>query len=200
MGLARRGEVRQGLDRQGRGPTMTKPFEPAREDGRSDKRVVYDLVKDADPGRVFAYDELAAALQEGIGGDIPHERIGRAARAASRQFLNDDQRALQVVPMIGYRIAKADDHAVMAQQHHRKAKRESQQSISLITNVRDSELSPEFRGLIRDLRVAFGAVAQMIHAAERRTQRVENVLDEVVRVNQDLSARVARLEGQEATP
>lgn len=175
---------------------MEMPFRTLRDDGRSDRQVIYDLVKDAAPGTIFPFSALADALQVGLPETVTRARIGGAARAASDRLLTDDQRALESVPRTGYRVARADDHALMAQRHHRRARRESSKSLALITNVHEDELSPEMRGLVRDLRVAFGAVAQMIHAAERRTRRVESVLDEVVRVNQDLAARVARLEGQ----
>lgn len=170
-------------------------FEPSREDGRSDRQVVYDFVKDAEPGTLFLYDDLRGELEHGVAVEITRQRIGRAARAASRLLLKADERALQAVPGHGYRVAHARDHITMAQAHQSRAHTHTETSLTLVTNVREVELTAVERELVRGLRIVLGSIGQMMAASERRQDRFEKVLEEIRRQQGDFADRLAKVEG-----
>src|SRR5881394_2984289 len=91
---------------------MANPFRPSREDGRSDRQVIIDLVSGAEPDETFSYETLLEALAPGLpdGHIVDRRRVYRAIAHANKTLLVEERRYLQVVKNVGYRVLRADEH------------------------------------------------------------------------------------------
>lgn len=176
---------------------MVVPFHPSRPDGRSDRVVVYDLVADAEPETLFAYEDLAAALQDGIETPITRPRIYRAVRQANKDLLTKDQRYVAAVPGRGYRMVRAADQIVLAGERKTRARRQMDYGISLLRGIRLDELTEAQRKLaLGNLMIADG-LYRMIESTERRQNRQDAVLASVIRTQSEFAARLEKIETSE---
>lgn len=162
-------------------------FAPSRDDGRSDRQVIYEAIRDAVPGQVFDYATLAAALQVGVSEPITQERVGSAARAANRLLLREKQRAIEVVKGVGYRVAAAEEHLGLAVSRRHRAETNIRRGIELLRNCRTEELSDVQRNLHEGQFLIMSGVYQAVRYANSRIDRHQKVL-------QVLTERVERLE------
>lgn len=80
-----------------------------RPDGRSDRRVVIDLVADAPPATVFTYDQLHNALAAGLSEPPPRKRVYRAVSDANNTLYRARYRWLEAITGTGYRVVETRD-------------------------------------------------------------------------------------------
>jgi len=169
---------------------VTRPFTASRPDGRSDRQVLYDLTSGAEPGTVFTYPALEAALNEGLEDPVGRERVYRAVAQANKTLLREKRRYLQVVKDIGYKMLRSDEHLPVALTKKDMAQTYLRKGIALLRNARLDELTDAQRTLHEGQLMILGGVYQAVQASEKRHDRQEEILDE-------LRQRIERLEGHD---
>jgi hypothetical protein len=160
---------------------MTIPFLPSRADGRSDRQVVYELVKDAEPERLFYFEEIAEALQSGVDTPIDKPRIYRAVKQGGRTLQQRERRALQVVKGRGYRVLRANEHMSVARQRESSARRQMKAGLEILKNVREDELTSAERSLYRGHAHITAGLIVAIEAIHRRQDRQDQLIMELLR-------------------
>jgi hypothetical protein len=167
---------------------MRNPFKASRDDGRSDRRVVFELVQNAEPDTMFGYDELISALSEGLDDDIRRERVYRAVAQGNKALLRNRSRYLQVVPGRGYKVLRADEHLPVALKKKDSAESVMRRGAELLDHVKLGELDPDMRKTVEGNRLMFAGIIGALKHSEQRHDRAESLIEE-------LKSRVQRLEG-----
>lgn len=161
-------------------------FRTARENGQSHADVLITLVKDAQPGTTFSYDDLIAALQPGTTKQWTVPMVRSAVYGARRRLFKEVQRAL-IANGIGYRVAAAAEHQRVALVHRRKAQRQYQKEALVLTGTRLDELTPTER-ITHEAHLSLTlAIAQQVAYLTRRQKVQDKAIDNLI-------SRVERLE------
>jgi hypothetical protein len=168
-GAAGRGSARRGT-----------PFTPSRADGRSDRRVVYELVREAAPNDTFDYDKLVAALSEGLDVEVTRDRVYRAVAAANKTLLQRQRRCLNVVAGVGYRVINAAEHLPVALIKKDRAQTYMKRGIDILRNVRIDELDATQRTLHEGQLLILGGLYQATRESSRRHDRAESLIADLV--------------------
>ncbi len=87
----------------------------------------------------------------------------------------------------GYRMLAASEHMSVALAKKESAEGYFRRAIALLEDVREHELTPAELHLFRGTSLIWGGVAAVMAEADRRTDRIEGLID-------DLRNRVERLE------
>lgn len=157
------------------------PFVTARLDGRSDKRVIVDLISAAQPEQIFGYDELIGELQQGVPGrTITRQAASHAVREGNKVALLECQRCLQAIPRVGYRVAAASDHRILALDRRRKADSQIRMAVHTLQHVRWDEMDAAAREAHQATLVLMGGMWQAIEAVTHRQDKIENLLQRIV--------------------
>lgn len=168
---------------------MSAPFTPSRDDGRSDRRVVLDLVGDGEPGVMFSYDRLTAALEKGLDEPIVRDRIYRAVAAADRTLLKEKRRHLEVVKGVGYRVIRADEHLPVAVQKKERAETYIRRGVDMLRNARVEELSTAQRTLHEGYLLVMDGIYRAVQHSEARQREHDDAIA-------DLRKRMEQIEGE----
>lgn len=164
-------------------------FVPSRADGRSDQKIIYDLVQASEPDTLFPYETLQKALQVGTERAITRAVIGSAARNTARLLERERQRTLTVVANKGYRVARANEHLGLALTRKDRAESMIGRGVTLLKQTRIDEL-PEPQRRIHEAQLM---IMGGLYEAVRTTRRRQDEQDAVIR---QLAQRVNKLEGQ----
>jgi hypothetical protein len=152
------------------------PFQITRPDGRSNSQVVIDHVRDGEPGRVYTYDELGAALAEGTDHIYSVDAVRAAVTASCARLLKEHQRALHNVRLVGYRLAYAKDHMGLALIRKRRADVQIKRGLQTLRHVRWDEMDENTRRAHEGhLMITESLVANQMHI-EKRLQAVEQAI------------------------
>lgn len=162
-------------------------FRPSRPDGRSDRRVVFELVADAEPDTTFTYDMLVAALSEGLDVEVTRDRVYRAVAAGNRTLLRERKRYLQVVPNEGYRIIYTSEQLPVALLKKDRAQAYLSRGIELLRHAKLNELDKAQRILHEGQLLILAGLHQAMRESDQRHARSEELIAELRR-------RVDRLE------
>lgn len=168
---------------------MTTAFKPTREDGRSDRRVVYELIADSEPDSRVTYDDLIDALQEGLDEPVGKPRVYQAVAQANSTLLREKSRYLSVVRGEGYRVIRADEHMGVALGKKDRAEKSIRKGVEILRNVRADELSPEQRNAHQGTLMVVGGMLQMMRDSERRHERADSLIEDLKRRITNLEAR-----------
>jgi hypothetical protein len=161
---------------------MSGLFKPKRPDGRAEWKVVFDIVKDAEPGRIIIYAELAAALESDS-----RDRIHRAVRRCNRELWRIRNRSLGNLRGVGYRLLLPTEHEDQALEFQGSARRKVSSAVSIMKAVDLAMMSNSERD--RALRVSALLVA-MARSVDWHAERLSRH-DDLIR---ELADRVERLE------
>jgi hypothetical protein len=174
------------------------PFTPSGD--RARWRVLYELLRKRDIGDVLAYEEMGAALQ--LDPVAERSTIQLAFRRAAKEFLEQNRRATDTIPNIGYRIVEPAEQLGLAQRHQRRAGRAIASARTVLAKV-DWELiaDPEARRALELAGTLINRQQEMMARMDIRQRRLEEAMDAVV-VRSDradaemdeLRARLSRLE------
>lgn len=178
---------------------MSAAFQPSRDDGRSDRQVIYDLVGDNPPETVFQYDALIDALAKGLDGvDIERRRVYRAVANANRTLLREKRLYLSVVANVGYRIIRADEHLPVAINRKQGAIVKLRQGMALLRHARVEELPEAQRVLHEGQLLIMSGLYDAIRESGRRHDKQEQVIDDLRQRQradiEELRRRLDRLE------
>lgn len=147
------------------------PFKPKGD--RSLRTIVADLTSKASPGDLLTYRTLAFALE------LPEDdrtQIRQAVSAARDVILKDQNRALIAVRGEGYRVAYANEFAGLAQGHRRRADRQMTKALDIVSNVNESELSPEDLKRHRAVAMVIRNLHNRMSGAESRLEQLEKAV------------------------
>jgi hypothetical protein len=171
-------------------------FLPSRPDGRSDRRIIFELVGDAEPETLFGFEQLAAALQDGLATPVRRERIYRAVSQGNKTLLRERRRYLAPVAGQGYRMIRADEHLPMAIGKKSRAEKQIHDGIEILRNVRLDELTEPQRTMHVGQLMILDGVYRMAKASEKRHARQEQVLEDLRREQQQIAERLGRMEAE----
>jgi hypothetical protein len=166
---------------------MSPRFTPVRDDGRSDGRVVFDLVEAAEPETRFSYGELIDALSEGLDRKIDRNRVYRAVGAANKVLLRERKRYLSVIENEGYRVIRSDEHLPVALDRKGRAETHLKAGMELLRNARLDELDQHQRALHEGQLLILGGLVEAMRESTRRHDRIEKLVE-------GLTERVGQLE------
>jgi hypothetical protein len=169
-------------------------FQPSRADGRSDWRVIFDLVEHLKPGEEVGHDVLLAELET-----TDRSRLYRAVQRANRELWSTRSRSLGVVKGVGYRMLRAEEHEAQANSYQRQARRRISNAVAVVEATDLSQLSADQREWMVKVQSGIHLLAQAMdsHARQLAThdemiRRLQSGHDEEIR---RLRSRVDRLEG-----
>ena len=157
---------------------MTK-FAPSRTDGRSDRAIILDLARAAEPGSVITYDAISVALRSGTDRAITREVIGAAARAASRRLLRETQRCLAVIPKVGYRVSVGSDHHGLAVQRYHRADKQLLLGVDVLQQVRRDEMTPNQQMQHDGMLIVMSSLVAMTESTRRRQDKIEAAIAKI---------------------
>ena len=148
-------------------------FQSSRDDGRSNAEVIVEYVKDAEPGRIYRYEELAAALSQGASRSYDLVAVRQIVFKANRRLSKAQQRVLENIVHVGYRLAHAKEHCRLAVRHTNKADRQLLRGLDILRNVRWDELDPVQRQITEAHLLVTSAVYEQSKGLERRVRKME---------------------------
>lgn len=110
-------------------------FEAAREDGRTYSQVIIDLVRDANPGTQFSYDDICNALTDGSPRKFRKQDAVGVVLRANKKLIRLHNRTLRNVFGHGYKVAHAHEHMDLAENRKIKADRQLEWALDLLNHV-----------------------------------------------------------------
>jgi hypothetical protein len=178
-------------------------FAPSREDGRSDARVIADLVGDSPPDTQYTFDQLINALGAGLGdgAEIEHRRVYPAVGAANRLLLRERRRYLGTVRGVGYRVLPAGEMRGVAVARKTRANRQIQKGREVLEHTRLDELDPTQRRLHEGQLLLLQGLCRAMDETRARQDEHESLITDL-RTREDdhedlirqVRSRVERLE------
>lgn len=151
-------------------------FQTNRTDGRSMPDVIVELVKDAQPGATFTYQDLIQALDKN---SSKHHTIldarGAVARAKSR-LLRDHSRTLRNLSGVGYKLAAATEHREIAIVHKTKSDRQLYKGVQTLRHVRWDEMDENARTAHQGQLMVLSALYERQNWVERRMSKIESLI------------------------
>lgn len=155
---------------------MTRAFAASRPDGRSDRRVIFELTRGSAPDTTFTYQQLVDALSEGLETPVERDRVYRAVTAANKTLLKEEKRYLCVVRNVGYRVIGADEHLPVALIKKDQAQAYLKKGISLLRNARVEDLNPTQRTLHEGQLLILGGLYRATQESARRHDHMEQLV------------------------
>ncbi len=171
-------------------------FQPVGEKSR--RSLVLDLLRGASVGDVVTYGDLYEALKTS-----DRALVQAAVGSAKNEFLRIDQRALEAVPNIGYRLVESSDQMRLAKGQQSKASRALVKSKDLVVNIDYNNLTPVERKLAEAMGYMLAQQSDFMRRYDIRHKNLENALEAItVKVDQsaesqeDIRERLARVEAR----
>jgi hypothetical protein len=158
-------------------------FQPSRPDGRSDWRVIFDLVADLDYGQEVTHKQLLDELETDDRG-----RLYRAVGRANRELWKTREKALAVVRGQGYRILRPSEHERLAEAYKRQARTRMGNAVAVMQGTNLSMLDAAAREWAVQVTSGMVLLARVMDEHAAKLARHEQLLDE-------LRAKVERIEG-----
>lgn len=158
---------------------MTTKFKITRKDGRSNAQVILDYVKDKPAGAEFKYEDLQVALSDGSNHSYTVVEVQAVAAKLYPRLLKEQSRALHNVRNIGYRLAPAGYHVVLANDRKSKADKQMLRGVQTLQNVRWEEMDVNQRQAHEGQLLVVGALYSQMKALERRQSAIEDAIQKV---------------------
>ena len=146
-------------------------FDITREDGRSHQQVLIDRVANDPPGTVYTYNDL----MEILGFDNINKTRGVVLNA-QRRLLKEFSRTMMNVRGVGYRLAEAKDHMMIANGRHRRADIQLQKGLHVLRNVKWDELDTESHKAHMGTLMVMEAMAGSQKAMDKRISSIEEAI------------------------
>lgn len=169
------------------------PFQPVGKVSRW--RVLYELLRPLKPNDEITYEAMGSAL--GLHPDQERTTIQLAMRRAAKELEEVDNRAVDSVRGVGYRVVHAPEHLTLAERHQRKARHSLVRSNSKVQHVNLAELDQESRKAFEVVGRALTWQLQQMRHLDLRQQNLEeavkSVYGHVQRTEADVSQHDSRL-------
>jgi hypothetical protein len=147
-------------------------------------RIIYDLVRDLEPGDTISHDRLSEAL-----GGVPDRHvIYHAMRRAIQELRENDQRSMGSIRGGGYRMLLATEHESQAMRYRDQSGRKMRDGLSVLRATRLGDLDEPARTRAVAATVVLEGLVQRIEGITERQAATEEVLASVIQ-------RVEKLEG-----
>lgn len=178
---------------------FTPPDDPDRPRARWE--VVLRLLRQLPPGGVVTYARLGDALDL----DPVQDRhaVQRAVQRAGREHLEQDRRAVEAVPRVGYRVVTAPEQLRLGAHHQDRSRRTLVLARDTVTHVDQRGLTPDQARRFDAAARGLGALLEGFHQLDVRQENLERVVDHVTRRQdrtddevRELRERLARLEDE----
>lgn len=170
---------------------MTAAFQQVGPQSR--RELALEILRTKNPGDIATYDELASAIDVETRG-----LVQSAVGAAAKTLLKQDNRALEAVPNVGYRIVQAGEHALLAQRQQRRSSRALKRSRDVIQHVDYNELSAEGRALANAMGTLLAAQISFQERTSINQRRLDSAIESLSakqdRSQDDIAELRARLE------
>jgi hypothetical protein len=165
------------------------PFTPIGDQARW--RTVYALLTPLNVDDVLTYEQIGEALELDPSGD--RHTIQMAMRRAAREYETEANRALDVVPNVGYRVVAAPEHLVLAKRQQRRAGKALARGHSKVVHVDLSSVEPEVRTAFQVVAQAFAMQMDMNRRLTGRQDKLEEAVTEIAGRSERSAAEVAEL-------
>jgi hypothetical protein len=151
-------------------------FEITRLDGRSNAQVVLDYVRGADAGRLYPYAEICGELNKGSRKEYSVRNVRQIVAASFGRLLKEEQRVLNNVRGVGYRLAYANEHNRLALERKRRSDVQLKRGVQIVQHVRWDEMSPEQRNAHQGTLMILSAMYEQQAQMERRQFMIEQAI------------------------
>lgn len=155
---------------------MSAQFKTARRSGKSDRQVIVEHVHAAAPGTIFEIDDIIARLSMGTGRTISKAVASAAVRSANSVLLKEHQRCLRAVRGVGYRMVAASEHKPLALERKRRADKQLQRGLEVLSHVRWDELTEEQRRAHEGTLIVVSALHSAMSSLSSRQDRLEEII------------------------
>lgn len=155
---------------------MTSTFAISRTDGKTASQVICDLVANARPGQTLEYDAISAALSDGSDKAYTLRETQAAVRRAERQLAIRHNRALLNVTRLGYKVAMASEHQMIAGRKRDRSAKLLKRGLMLLQHVDWDAMSPNERLAHEGHLMVMGALHSTMQGIEKRLSRVEDAI------------------------
>jgi hypothetical protein len=159
-------------------------FQPSREDGRADWRVVFDRVEGMAPGEEIKHDALLAEL-----GTDDRQRLYRAVGRANRELWSTRSRSLGAVKGVGYRMLHAREMPTLAESYRKQGRRKVSNAVAVIDATDLGALDKENREWVVKVQGGMHLLAAAMDAQIARSQRHQELIENLTRRVEDLEAQ-----------
>lgn len=163
--------------------STTGLFQSSREDGRSDWRVVFDLVEKLQFGEEIEHATLLTELDT-----KDRNRMYRAVGRANRELWATRSRSLAVVKGHGYKMLRAEENEILANSYRKQARRKMGSAVAVMDatdlaelNDRQREWAVKVQGGLRMLAAAMDEHAakltrheELINSLQQRIGKLES--------------------------
>ena len=157
-------------------------FEITRADGRSNQQVLLDRVKKDEPDTRYAYDELQELL-----GFKDRSRVQQVVTSAIPRMLREFGRTLMNIRGEGYRLARANEHMMLAHDRKRRSDRQMKIGLATLRHVHWDEMDEQTRLAHQGQLIIMTAICENQRLMQSRQDSIEASI-------QSLTSRVGDLE------
>lgn len=157
-------------------------FQPSRADGRSDWRVVFDVLEKLAFGEEVSHDDLMAEL-----GTDDRGRLYRAVNRANRELWKTRDRSVGVVKGHGYRMLHPQEMEPLANGYRKQARRKMSSAVAVIDATDLNHLDDQQREWIVKVQAGLHLLARAMDSHAARLAKHDDLINK-------LQARVERLE------
>jgi hypothetical protein len=156
-------------------------FKIKRDDGRSNSQVLLDYVQGKPPGTVFLYEELQDVFSSGTNKKYTKNEAQRIVTESCPRMLKEQNRTLHNMRNVGYRIAHAAQHVVLASYRKERGEKQFLRSEQVLIHVHLNEMTQNERREHQGQLIMMIAMRQQLTALERRQSAIENAINRVMR-------------------
>jgi hypothetical protein len=147
------------------------------------------MLRSTPVGHVVSYDRMGDAL-----GMHPLEQrhaLQMAALRAGRAMLVTDNRTIEAVPRVGYRVVEAAEHIRLGRRRQQASTKQLERGRDVVGHVDMSALTPELRGVVDAMRQAFAAQLDFNARIDVRQRKLEDALTRIEQTTQRDRADIA---------
>lgn len=157
---------------------MTNLFTP--KNGVAQWRTVYEHLATMSVGDVITHEQLAGLLPEAA-----ESSLRSAFYRAVKELEDENSRTFASVRGVGYRMAEAREHEGLAQDHHRRSRRQLGRAKRKLISADRSRLTPDEKARFTALEVHVSQQQEML----RRLSAKQTAMQEVqVKTSGDVAA------------
>lgn len=170
---------------------MTAPFQPKSETGTAQWEIIYGYLQGLPYGHVATYDDVLTAT------DIDLRVNRQPIYRAMKELEANDQKTLESVHKVGYKVAEPKEHETLARRHHKSARRQVDKAVRKARSANRALLNPTERAQIDAVEMTLSRHADAIRRLDGRVSKIETAQSEARQETEekfgDLSEQVERM-------
>lgn len=158
---------------------MAREFEITRKDGRSDAEVLISTVKDGEPGELYRYEMLISALEADAARRFSRSDVCGLVSRTMPRLLKECRRTLHNVRGVGYRLAPAGDHQMLALNRKRRSDVQLRRGLQTLQHVRWDEMDDNQAAAHRGTLMLVSALYENQKSYESRLSKIEDAIKSI---------------------